>query len=293
MPVALFCKSYLGDLPRLQRLLTSIRRFNADQLPVHVSAPAADHPAFRAAIDLEGVELWADETLLAANHALNLEQISALPGYVSQQIVKADCWRALGFAQYVCIDSDSYFIRPFHASDFMAAPDVPYQVIHEAKDYTQYLINIGKQNPLRELERKAAYFREYFPENPSHYQFAPTPAVWDARVWQWLADSVLSPRGMNLADALAERPAELDWYGHAYLASRLFPLYPREPYFRVYHYPEWYWRMRSTGEREDKLVRQYLGVIQQSAWDVSLEPDARKRRRRRLKQWRARWFKSW
>jgi hypothetical protein len=39
---ALVCKSYKGDIRRLQRLLSSIDEHNADQIPVYIILPQSD-----------------------------------------------------------------------------------------------------------------------------------------------------------------------------------------------------------------------------------------------------------
>ena len=77
------------------------------------------------------------------------------------------------------------------------------------------------------------------------------------------------------------------------LATRPFPLLPREPLFRLYGYVQEYWRARKLGETDETLKANYLGVTRQSAWDKAddLEPEKRIRRtlRKALKYAFGRW----
>ena len=44
---------------------------------------------------------------------------------------------------YLCIDSDSEFIRDFYYSDFMYNDNTPYTIMHESKGFLETMENIG------------------------------------------------------------------------------------------------------------------------------------------------------
>lgn len=279
-PLVLYCKSWRQDVLRARRLAQSVARFNREKLELHVSAPTPDLPLFRQ--HLAGVPhvLHADEDILRRNPRLMLAHVASMPGYRSQQVVKSEFWR-LGLCEnYVCLDSDSYFIRDFGLADFVTPDGTPYTVLHEGKDFLQYLVNIGKQKYVDHADDETRRFAAEFPGVESRYRFGPTPVVWSRRAWAALDEQVLQPRGLSFADAIARFPSELHWYGGAVLACRPFPLVPREPLFRLYGYIEEYWRARRLGETDDTLRRNFLGVTRQSSWDKTsdLEPDKRIRR---------------
>lgn len=153
----------------------------------------------------------------------------------------------------------------------------------------------GEAQLLRQIYQREDYrrFAELFPALCPGYHFGPTPVVWSRRVWQALDEQMLKPRNMSFADAIKEYPSELNWYGVAYLSYRPFPLYPREPVFRLYGYQEEYWRHRRLGETDAKLAQNYLGVTSQSAWDKALDYDRIKVIRRKLRTFLKYLFGRW
>ena len=115
---------------RLKRLLESINQFNADRLDFYISTPKADKNLLEKALGKNGYIWIADEDIVAANPHADLEKYKAMHGGLSQQIIKSEFWR-LGFSEnYLCLDSDSLFIRNFYKSDFLSSSGVPYTVLH-------------------------------------------------------------------------------------------------------------------------------------------------------------------
>src|SRR5450759_1972351 len=117
--IVLYCKSYHRDVLRAARLAESVRRHNPGNLPFYLSCPSTDLPLFKDIIGSEGVTFFADEEIVAGNSSIKQKDLFALPGGLSQQIVKSEFWR-LGICEnYLCIDSDAYFIRGFNKEDFL------------------------------------------------------------------------------------------------------------------------------------------------------------------------------
>ena len=59
-------------------------------------------------------------------------------------MVKSEFWR-LGLCQnYLVIDSDSWFIRPFGRDDFLYEGDQPYTVINEGSHMLQHAARTGE-----------------------------------------------------------------------------------------------------------------------------------------------------
>ncbi len=266
-PLVLYCKSWREDVLRARRLAESVARYNREGLEFHVSAPAADLPLFRERLQGVAHTLLCDDDIVKANPRLDAAKLATLPGYRSQQVVKSEFWR-LGLAEnYLCLDSDSYFIRDFGLSDFIAPGGAPYTVMHEGKEFLQYLVNIGKQKYVDHAAQEQRRMREQFPGVETRYRFGPTPVIWSAKVWRALDEQLLKPRGENFVDAIERFPSELHWYGGALLKFQPIPLIPREPLFKLYGYIEEYWRAKKLGETDETLKANYLGVTRQSAWD--------------------------
>jgi len=275
--IVLYCKSYHRDVQRARRLAESVRQFNSGNLPFHLSCPSADLPLFMNIIGGEGVTFLADEEIASENSSINQQDLIALPGGISQQIVKSEFWR-LGICEnYVCIDSDAYFIRDFNKGDFLAPGGDPYTVMNESLELRLFgaLHQHAKIARNRDTECKA--IMEIFGRTGRHYDFGPLPVVWSRRVWADLAKKFLEPRGINFLDAIKLFPSEMRWYGEALLKFKSIELWPVETLFRCYHYEEQFRDAKKSGETDDALSQIYLGVCSQSNWDNELDYGQNKR----------------
>jgi hypothetical protein len=268
---SLFCKSYKNDVLRLVRLAKSILAFNTDSVPFYVSVPELDRKLFSERLAGLNVILITDESILKANPSLDLDKIAALPGGLSQQIVKSEFWRLNHSKIYLCLDSDCEFLRPFSCSDFIASDGIPYFVMHEAKEMLQFSVCHNQQEiyeGFHELRKKLAGI---FQREGRHYDFGPVPAIWDSKVWRDLDDKFLQPRNMNIYDAILLLPSELLWYGEAVLRFRPYPILPVEPIFRVYHNESQYFFAKKNGEDNSSIAKNYLGICYQSNWQKELD----------------------
>lgn len=269
--IVLYCKSYHRDVQRAKRLVESVRLFNSGNLPFYLSCPSADLPLFRNIIGGEAVTFLADEEIVAENSSIDHQSLIALPGGLSQQIVKSEFWR-LGICEnYLCIDSDAYFIRNIIKGDFLAPSGDPYTVMNESLELRLFgaLHQHSKIEHNRDAECKA--IMEIFGRTGRQYDFGPLPVVWSRRVWADLAEKFLEPRGMNFLGAIKLFPSEMRWYGEALLKFKSIELWPVETLFRCYHYEEQFRAAKKSGETDKALINIYLGVCIQSNWDKGLE----------------------
>jgi len=267
----LYCKSYRVDVRRLVRLADTVAQFNSEKLPFYVSVPFADVELFRALLGSRDVMLLADEDILAANPALHRESVQSLPGNISQQIVKSEFWR-LGISQaYLCLDSDCMFIRPFKTSDFISAEGTPYTVIHEGHDLLLSSAARGDKSILDNFYRESSEVQRAFGRSGKHYNFGPTPPVWDRRVWESLDENMLQPSGQSLFDILRMFPQEMRWYGEALLQYKAIDLLPSQPTFKTYHYAWQHKQDVKLGIGTKELARIYCGVVRQSAWEREMD----------------------
>ena len=131
-PLVLYCKSYSTDLLRLVRLAESVHKFNVDRLPFYVSVPRTELPLFYDYLQGLEVNLLADEEIIEANPRIDSSIWARLPGNISQQIVKSEFWRLSLANTYLCLDSDSVFIKNFTVLDYLSASGIPYTVLTEA-----------------------------------------------------------------------------------------------------------------------------------------------------------------
>lgn len=269
--IVLYCKSYKRDVLRAKRLVDSVERFNADQLGFFMSVPNDDRQLFENVIGRQRCEWISDEEIVSANPAASLERMYKTPGTISQQVVKSEFWR-LGIADnYVCLDSDSMFIRDFKRSDFISPEGIPYTVLHQSKELLQLASNRGKQKVVTDFHSESEKAKSLFNRIGPDYDFGPPPMIWSHKVWKDLATKYLEPQGLTLWDAIDMYPAEIRWYGEALLQYESIPLLPIEPLFRFYHYDWQFYANKKLGESEEKLKPNYLGVVYQSNWQYEMD----------------------
>ena len=269
--LVLYCKSYHNDFLRLKRLLSSIQQFNLDYIPFYISTPKADRDSLITILGEDAGYIWvADEDIIAANPRVNIKQYESMPGGLSQAIVKSEFWR-LGLAQnYLCLDSDCAFIRPFQRSDLIFEGGVPYTVLHQNKEFFQIANNRGEAKVVANLRAEEKRVQALFGRMGPELYCTPSPFIWSAKVWASLDLEYLKPKGITLWDMVTPEYPETLIYGEALLKYRAIPLIAIEPLFRVYHYDWHYFMMKRMGETEETLKLNYLGVLYQSNWESNL-----------------------
>lgn len=267
----LYCKSYCVDVKRVARLARSIREFNVDNIPFYVSAPQADLALFSEYLADLNVRLLSDEEISEANPAIDKEKLKAIPGNISQQVIKSEFWR-LGLAQaYLCLDSDCIFIRPFRASEFITAAGTPYSIIDEGRDIFFPSLTRGKPEILQNFRRESEDVQKEFGRQGKHYNFGPNCPVWDRRVWESLDRGLLQPEEISFLDLILKSPNEMRWYGEALLKYRAIDILPSQPFFKMYHYAWQQRKDRRDGIGIKELANLYCGVVYQSAWEREMD----------------------
>ena len=271
LPLVLYCKSYRTDLNRVRRLAESIQKFNTEDIPFFVSTPDADNKLFRQYMAGTSANLITDESIIAANSAINIEEFINLPGNIGQQIVKSEFWRTNQSHSYLCLDSDCFFIKPFSSRDFITEDGTPYTIMDEGHDLMHSCLSDRKIQILENFHRESKSVQMYLGRDGKHYNFGPNCPVWDRRVWQSLDEHFLRPQNISFLDIILLSPNEQRWYGEALLKYKAIDLYPSQPFFKMYHYA---WQRRQdirSGISLQQLASIYSGVSYQSAWERQMD----------------------
>lgn len=261
---------------RLKRLLHSIEQFNVECLPFYISTPASEKELLIQVLGGDGYIWVADEQIVEANPKANFLSYKQMPGGLSQQVIKSEFWRLGHSKNYLCLDSDSFFIRNFYLKDFLTADGIPYTVLHQNKEFFQLAINRGKEQVVKNLTEESNRVKALFKRSGPNFYCAPAPFIWSAEVWRSLDQEFLAPQGKSLWDLVSPQLPETLIYGEALLKYRAIPLITIEPLFRTYHYDWQYLLMRRLGETKSSLSQNYLGIILQSAWDTDFGFDQHK-----------------
>lgn len=251
--VVLYCKSFRRDFDRVRVLLESIKKYNTDKIPFYISVPKNDYALFS---QLEGASIVLDEDILSLSN-----------NWVAQQIIKSNFWK-LGVADnYVCLDSDSYFIRSFGIKDFMFDDNTPYTVMHEQKELFSWSVAKVKElgfDPKEGFTNDRQKVMNLFGRDSRLYDFGPSPIIWSSKVWRSLEEGYMLPNKLSFPDLIKYTPSEFSWYGEALLAFKAIDIYPVEPLFKVFHYPQQYMEYKQQNITEEMIAQNYMGIIMQS-----------------------------
>jgi Family of unknown function (DUF6492) len=259
-----FCKTYRRDFYRVKRLVESFQQHKKDPIHFYISVPVDDVDLFQS-LRQKSVSIISDRDIYQLNSKINVDGYNDLPGYIQQQIIKAEFWRYNPCPVYLCIDSDSIFIRDFYIKDFLAPDGHPYTTINQAQTLMEEAVMRGKDKILDQYLQDVVIIQNLLSREGIAYSFGPTPVAWDARVWQSLEDNYLIPNQLTILDAIVKAPSELRWYGEALLKFNAIPMHPTEPFFKVFHY-SWQFNHQFS-KKMDSLKKIYIGMVYQSNWD--------------------------
>jgi hypothetical protein len=259
----LYCKSFRGDFERVKVLHESIQKYNQDNIPFYISVPKSDEFLFK---QLENVNIIYDE---------DIYDITG-PGWITQQIVKSSLWRLNICENYVLIDSDSYFIKPFSVKNFMYDDNTPYTVMHEQKELHTWVAQSKYNNlpfdPRESFKDDRSKIQNIFSREGRIYDFGPTPSIWNCNVWKSFEEEYIAPNNLTFAKVIEYCWSEFTWYGEWLLYKQHFRLWPIEPMFKVFHYHQQYQEYKDLGYTEGQISQHYLGIVLQSNWDKQITP---------------------
>lgn len=255
--IVLYCKTYHKDLNRVISLVDSVKKYNRENIPFYISIPKKDEQLFKNSIDTSYVNIVFDEDIFDTNGQ----------SWHNQQIVKSNFWKLNLCKNYVCIDADSYFIRPFSVSDFMYDNKTPYTVMHEHKEFFEWCDTSNLSFDPKEIfvaERQRVM--DLFNRKGIHFDFGPSPTIWSSKVWKSLENVYIRPNNFTFTQLIQTVPSEFTWYGEFLLFDETIKIIPRGPLFKVFHYKEQYDEFISKSNI-DNLKKHYLGVVLQSNWN--------------------------
>lgn len=257
--LVLYCKSYDKDVYRAKTLLESIVKYNVDNIPFYISVPTKDTQLFHDVLGNEHYTLITDESIDTQNE-----------GWKGQQIVKSQFWK-LGLCEnYVCVDSDCFFIKPFRVTDFMFDNNTPYTICHEYKSFFEFLDKhpIGF-DPYQSFLQERLQIMELFGRQGVIYDFGPGPTIWSTKVWQSLEENYIQPNGLKFSNLIEQNGSEFTWYGEWLLRTQEIRLIPKGPLFKNYHYPNQFEYDKHYAYDVQKIAKLYLGIGMQSIYEFN------------------------
>ncbi len=264
--LVIFCKSYAKDMWRARRMAASVQRYNEDHIPLYISVPEQELSEFKSCFADIPCHFLTDQQILARCEAANGERPWLFPGHLLQQLIKLEFWRMELCENYVWIDSDAYFIRPFKITTFLHNGDVPYTVQHDNRDLLNFAEQTGNRKIKTDFEDMATKFKALFGRTGPLYSFASPPLIWGCKVLRNLNEVYLTATNQTIYKLLEDYPCEMHLYGEYLHYCQVIPLVAHRELFKVYHYAEQFFLGQEHGEAELNLAEHYYGVIMQSNW---------------------------
>jgi hypothetical protein len=258
--LVLYCKSYIKDLERVIVLAESIKKYNMDNLPFYISVPKEDIAIFQNA-NIHCTTIICDDIIYECKNK---------NGWFTQQVIKSSFWKLNICENYLCLDSDSYFIKPFYIYDFIAYNNIPYTVMHEQKELFDWAAHSLKQNLKENFDKEKEFMIKYFNrQSKKKWDFGPTPVIWSCKVWRLLDENYTLPSGLTFEKLIEICPSEFTWYGEALLYFKPFEILPLEPLFKVFHYHSQYLEAKKNNYTEEAYKVNYFGICLQSNFNTN------------------------
>jgi hypothetical protein len=238
--VGIFCKSYSRDFAHLHTLIDSFIAHNPAKLGLTLSLPRTDLAKFldEFGSDIPDVVVVVDESYCD----FDLKQFR---GWHAQQICKLSSWRTMRADQYICVDSDCYFIKDIDPEELRPNPNKRHllygsflrTVVSEGHDHLVRYINgtlpdflitfpprpTGVACKLADFLR----FKDVDLDNPNAIERSAIPMqVFSVPKWVFYQpgqtfsreilmrlDDFVKSYGITVADLILISPWEYNWYG--------------------------------------------------------------------------------
>lgn len=258
--LAILIKTYKQDFELAKILINSINKHNIDKIPVYISINDEDFDFFKN-------KLITNHTLLKDS---DIYKSNVKDGWRYQQIIKTQFYRLNVCYNYLCIDSDSKFIKDFYISDFIYSDNTPYTIMHESKSFLETMERINFDTDTIFFKEALKATRKILNTKGKIWDYGPSPYLWSCKVWQHFNEIFLAQRNQIFEDFFDEinkttTPSETVIYGEYLRICNLIPIIPVEGFFKVYHYKKQF-QLEKKHHNLEKLKKVYLGVIFQSNW---------------------------
>jgi len=264
----LYCCTFSRDLLRTVRMAESVTKHNKSKIPFYISVPDDEVRLFQEKLKGIPVTIFGEQEIFRVNPKLDIKKLYEVPGGIRQQVIKSEFWRLGKSENYLVLDADCVFIRDFDESDFIAKDKIPYSVIHEGRDLLQATNQFGPERTRAHFLADREPIKAAIGRHGITYDYGYAPFLWSAKVWKSFDENYLTPKNLNLLDAILYCGSEFTWYGESLVNYQAIPIYPREQLFRHYHYENQLWIDRALGYTEKKLAKDYMGVVYQSNWQI-------------------------
>lgn len=262
-------KTYENDFIYAKRLIKSFSKFNEDHIHCFVVLPTISKDLFCSFFLTEELQ---DVTLIDEESFQNLSEDSIngiSVGYINQEIIKLSFWEKGLCRNYMCIDSETQFIRPFFYSDFMHDDEVPFSVLFEDKElksdplyYNTFWIE--RQKCLDRIADELDFHEKPFKTCHGFQTFS-------SFVLKTFKDQFMKSKGYSYLDLMKISPYEFTWYNLWLQKSKVIPIYQVEPIFLTFHMKHHLMQSLMISRTLDDIARSYVGIVVNSNYAKNMD----------------------
>lgn len=258
---AFFIKTYIDDINRFHNLISSIIKYNRDNIPVFISVPSKDYSNFNVLIGhfkSSTINLFKDEDI--CNELIEKPINDFAIGYINQQISKLTFWQTKLAEYYLCLDSDLFFIKDFFINDFMFNSQTPYVVLQEDKDLS---LDASYKGYYSERKAKIKSIFNKIGINNNHIKTSHGNTILSSKVLKSLKKDYLN--NQPYYNLLIDESFEFSWYNAWLQKTELTNYISCEQFFKVFHTKDQYFNCLRLNS-EENIKKEYLGICLNSNW---------------------------
>lgn len=270
--IAFLCKTFVNDFNYVKRLLTTFQKNNEQNIKMFIVFPKQDENIFydkiskNLLLNTEVIfeetfsEYLIDEPLYCNAIPKEQEAYPIRPGYINQEIIKL-AFHELNLAEnYMPIDSDGEFLRPFAMADFIAEDGNPYTILEEDNElkvdpvYYNHCNWLGREKIIRKIYGEIDYSNRVM---ITAHGFC----IFSSKVLSDFKRNFMNKKKYTYKNLMEISSYEFSWYNLWLQKTQCIPIHYREPLFKYFHTKEqliWYKRQKIT---LSDIRRGYLGIV--------------------------------
>jgi hypothetical protein len=256
---AFMLKTYRNHFSFVERLMESIHVNNIEGIHTYIVVPSSDLPLFTK-FENSNTSIVIEESIPTVFAETEIDGTRA--SYINQEISKLAFHRLNLSENYMCLDSDGIFLKPFRYSDFLSKSGEPYIVLIEDNEirmdseyYDRYWK--GRSSSLKSILRFLQMDENEVWLNCHNFQ------IFSSSVLRDFESNVLRKHEKDFLDLMKISAYEFSWYNY-YRQSLGIPMKIREPYFKVFHTEYQLSLARLSDLNTEAISRGYFGVCLQS-----------------------------
>ena len=255
-------KTYNGDYHRAVKLVGSYTQYNVDRIPLFIVCPKNDIELF-SILKGDGISIVPEEEIYSN---VFTEDGKMSMGYLNQEIYKLAFWETGLCANYMCIDSDALFIRPFSKWEFMYDDETPYTSLEEDNDLrADHYYNKQYWNSRREWISKIEDEMDF---HPHHLLTCHGFQIFSSKVLKSLKEDFMKLKGYDYKDLIRISPYEFSWYNLWLQKTNVIEIHQIECLFKCFHLKQHHIEYALSGMRLEDWAKGYIGIIVNSNYGV-------------------------